>query len=272
MSKKGKRKKIMVIVAVIVVVLTISQLVVLGLLGGMGPLAFLKENKIAKHPGNTEQYNFEQITTMEDSPLEGRTICILGSSVAYGSASQQNAVGEYLAARFGANLVKETVSGTMLIDNGKSSYIQRMLNNLDPDAQYDLFICQLSTNDATWKKPLGEISDGTDMASFDTSTITGAMEYIICYANETWNCPVVFFTGSHYESAEYEAMVTTLLQLEEKYGICVLDLWTDEDFNSISEENRSVYMNDNIHPTKAGYLLWWGPEMEQQLIDYLESK
>lgn len=269
MKKKRNWKKIMLIVGIIVVVLTISQLVVLGLLGGMGPLAFLKENKMAKLPGNGAEYNFDQLTAMENSPLEGKTICILGSSVAYGSSSQGSAVGEYLVARFDANLVKETVSGTMLIDNGKSSYIQRMLNNLDANAQYDLFVCQLSTNDATWKKPLGEISDGTDLESFDTSTITGAMEYIIVYAQETWGCPVAFFTGSRYDSAEYEAMVTTLLALEEKYGICVLDLWSDDSFNDISDEDRGLYMQDKIHPTKAGYLYWWGPEMERQLLEFL---
>lgn len=269
-KKKRNLKKIMVTVSIVVVVLTISQLVVLGMLGGMGPLAFLKENKIAKHPGNAEQYTFDLLTAMENSPLAGKNICLLGSSVAYGSSSRGYAVGEYLAARFDANLTKDTVSGTMLIDNGKSSYIQRMLNNLDPNAQYDLFVCQLSTNDATWKKPLGEISNGTDLGSFDTSTITGAMEYIIVYAQETWNCPVVFFTGSRYESAEYEAMVTTLLKLEEKYGICVLDLWTDDAFNDISEDDRSLYMYDGIHPTKAGYLYFWGPEMEAQLIEFLK--
>lgn len=268
-KKKRNWRKIMLVVSIIIVVLTISQLVVLGLLGGMGPLAFLKENKLAKLPGNGEQYGFDQITAMEDSPLAGKTICIMGSSVVHGSSSQESAVGEYLAARFDAELVKEAVSGTMLIDNGRSSYIQRMLNNLDPNAQYDLFICQLSTNDATFKKPLGEISESTDLESFDTSTVAGAMEYIIVYAQETWNCPVVFFTGSRYESKEYEAMVTTLLALEEKYGICVLDLWSDDSFNDISDEDRSLYMQDKIHPTKAGYLLWWGPEMERQLLEFL---
>lgn len=269
MAKKRSWKKIMLIVGVVVVVFTISRLVVLGLLGGMDPLTFLKENKMAKLPGNGEEYNFDQLIAMENSPLEGKTICILGASVAYGASSQGSAVGEYLAARFDTNLVKETVSGTMLIDNGKSSYVQRMLNNLNANAQYDLFVCQLSTNDATWKKPLGAISDSTDMEGFDTFTITGAMEYIIVYAQETWNCPVVFFTSSRYDSVEYEAMVTTLLALEEKYGICVLDLWSDDSFNDISDEDRGLYMQDKIHPTKAGYLYWWGPEMERQLAEFL---
>ena len=156
-----------------------------------------------------------------------------------------------------------------MVDNGETSYIQRMLSNIDKDAQFDLFICQLSTNDATQQMPLGEISSSKDLESFDTSTITGAMEYIICYAQETWNCPVVFFTGSWYDSAEYDAMVDRLLEVQDKWGIGVLDLWNDAEFNNISEEERELYMYDEIHPTKAGYRIWWGAEMEKQLLDFL---
>lgn len=48
----------------------------------------------------------------------------------------------------------------------------------------DLFICQLSTNDATGRKPLGKIADSRDMNFFDTKTVAGAIEFIIAYAFE----------------------------------------------------------------------------------------
>ena len=64
---------------------------------------------------------------------------------------------EYLAARDGIVYVKEAVSGTTLVDNGETSYIARMKANI-PDQKADLFICQLSTNDATTGQPMGEIS------------------------------------------------------------------------------------------------------------------
>ena len=158
------------------------------------------------------------------------------------------------------------------MDNGANSYVRRLQTRLDQNAQYDLFICQLSTNDATKKLPLGEIAEGTDLTDFDTSTVTGAIEFIIVYARETWNCPVVFFTGSRYDSEEYGAMVTRLHELEDKYGIGVLDLWTSDDFNAISDADRGLYMNDSIHPTRAGYRDWWGPELERQLLAYWENQ
>ena len=102
--------------------------------------------------------------------------------------------------------------------------------------------------------------------------MTGALEYIICYAQQTWGCPVVFFTGSRYDSIAYEAMVERLTELKDKYDICVLDLWHSDTFNALTEEQRKIYMVDNIHPSKAGYRDWWGPELEKQLLAYLNRE
>lgn len=273
MSSKTQKKggsilrTILKVLAVIVVVLAVLQICILGYFG-IGPLGFVYKIRMNDLPGNRAEYDFSQIVPMENSPLAGKQMAILGSSVAYGEASEGYAVGEYLCARFGCELTKETVSGTTLVAGKKNSYVSR-LYNLDPEANFDLFICQLSTNDATMRKPLGEISGSKNLEDFDTSTITGAMEYIICYAQETWGCPVVFFTGSRYDSEAYGAMVDRLLELQEKWGIWVLDLWSSDEFNAISDAKRDLYMNDGIHPTKAGYRDWWGPEQERQLLEYL---
>ena len=42
---------------------------------------------MAKLPGNAEQYHLENVEPLADSPLKGKTICFLGSSVTNGSAS-----------------------------------------------------------------------------------------------------------------------------------------------------------------------------------------
>lgn len=224
-----------------------------------------EKEKINALPGNAAEYSFNKIELLEGNPLESADICVLGSSVVKGAASDNDAIAEYLGARLGCEYTKNAVNGTTLTDSGSESYIKR-LKKLDSGSGYDLFICQLSTNDATLEKPLGEISEN---GRFDTDTVTGAIEYIITYARDTWNCPVVFFTGSHYDSERYDAMVTRLRELQKKYSIGVVDLWTGEEFNSISGEDRAVYMRDGIHPTRAGYRDWWGPEIEKQLLEYL---
>ena len=247
--------------------LLVAGIYVFGAYGGMGQMKSLRKKKNDALPGNSAEYGFDRIERLEGNPLEGGRICVLGSSVVKGEASNDDAIAEYLGARLGCEYTKSAVSGTTLTDAFPESYIKR-LRELDPGIGYDLFICQLSTNDATLKRPLGEIS-GNDQ--FDTGTVTGAIEYIITYARDTWNCPVVFFTGSHYDSERYGAMVARLRELQEKYGIGVIDLWSDEEFNDISGEDKARYMADGIHPTRAGYRDWWGPEFEKQLLEYLRG-
>ena len=77
-----------------------------------------------------------------------------------------------------------------------------MKNNIGTDEKFDAFVCQLSTNDASKEMPMGELSSSENLEDFDTQTITGAMEYIIVYAKQTWNCPVIFYTGTKYDSKQ----------------------------------------------------------------------
>lgn len=193
-------------------------------------------------------------------------ICYLGSSVTYGAASLGTSFVEYIAKRNGTTYVKEAVSGTTLVDNGPDSYIRRM-KRIDRGEKFDLFICQLSTNDATQKKTLGKVSAaGTN--DFDTATVCGAIEYIITYAQKTWKCPVVFYTNPYFESDAYLKMVQTLYKIRKKYDISIIDLYTDQAFNAITAEERALYMADAVHPRKAGYLLWWTPRFEKALYDF----
>lgn len=235
-----------------------------------GPLSSLHNLKTMNLPGNAQQYAVENVSALGDSPLENMSICFLGSSVTYGSSSGGTSFADYIGQRNSCTIIKEAVSGTTLVDEGVASYISR-LKKLDTTLDIDLVVCQLSTNDASQKKSLGEISDSANLTDFDTSTITGAMEYIICYARETWNCPVVFFTNAKYDNEAYAAMVERLLKLQGKWDIGVIDLWNDATFNDVSAEQRSLYMSDAIHPTKAGYLEWWTPKMEAYLHAYVQS-
>lgn len=221
--------------------------------------------------GNKDQYTVANTSALADSPLRGKTIIFLGSSVTYGSASGGESFADYMVKRDGIIAVKKAVSGTTLVDEtvwGKESYIARM-KTIDTAIHADALICQLSTNDATMKKPLGTVSDSFDMADFDTQTVAGAIEYVIAYSKETWDCPVIFYTGTKYDSEQYGQMVDLLLQIQQKWGIGVIDLWNSEEMNSVSEADYKLYMVNGIHPSKAGYREWWTPVFEKYLEDFL---
>ncbi len=262
-----KKKKLWIILG-IVCFFAITQIVVLGALGGIGPLGFIKENRIRNAAGNAPQYHLENVKPLESSPLNGKKLLFLGSSVTDGDASLGVSMADYIGKLDGCTIIKEAVSGTTLAGTTSSAYTSRLLN-VDRELELDCVICQLSTNDATKKKKMGEISSSTTLADFDRTTVIGAMEYIIAYSQSVWDCPVVFYTGTKYSSTQYGEMVDALLKLQEKWGIGVIDLWNDPEMNAVSEADYALYMNDSIHPTQAGYLNWWTPKFQQNLYTLL---
>ena len=193
-----------------------------------------------------------------------KRIIFLGSSVTYGSAAGGVSFADIICEKNGYEMIKEAVSGTTLVDSEEQSYISR-LRKINCDSA-DLFICQLSTNDASLSKPLGVISDSREMKDFDINTVAGAIEYILAYVTDKWHCPMTFYTGTRYDSEEYSKMVFLLGEIAKKWNIPIIDLWNEPSFNSVSKEEYSKYMNDPIHQTLLGYKEWWSPYIEKCII------
>lgn len=195
-------------------------------------------------------------------------IIFLGSSVTYGSAAGGVSFADILCEKNGYEMIKEAVSGTTLVDDDDQSYVSR-LKRIEADSA-DLFICQLSTNDASQNKPLGVVTESKDINSFDVKTIAGAVEYIIAYVTEKWNCPIAFYTGTKYDSKAYAGMVSLLKEITSKWNIRIINLWDEPTFNSVSEEDYKKYMSDPIHPTLEGYREWWTPFIEKKVKEMLQ--
>lgn len=220
--------------------------------------------------GNYGEYSLKNTAPNEDSHLKGKTVIFLGSSVTFGYGSFGVSFADYLEKTDGIIAVKEAVSGTTLVDVKSNSYVSRM-KSIDKNIQADAFVCQLSTNDATKEMPLGEISDSFNLNDFDTQTIAGAVEYIIAFAKDTWDCPVVFYAQAKYDSEHYGKMVDLLLKIQKKWDITVIDFWNDEEFNNITNEQKNIYLIDHIHPTKAGYKKWWLPVFQETLNEVIDN-
>ena len=230
----------------------------------------LHDFKTSALEGNGEKYSLDNAAPNADSPIEGKTVLFLGSSVTYGSASSGVSFADYIGKRDGCTVIKSAVSGTTLVESGINSYVSR-LKKLDTE-KVDLFVCQLSTNDASQKKELGKIIESKNLNDFDTKTIAGAIEYIICYSKEKWNCPVIFYTNPRYDSDLYGEMVGILKEAEAKWGISVIDMWNDAGLNAALNKNTALYMADKIHPTKAGYLEIWTPFMEKTVFEVMKEE
>lgn len=246
---------------------------------------------------NNERFYVENVQRVENSPLAGKTIYWLGSSVTYGANSGGFAMAEFLAAKTGAICKKDAVSGTTIFDDGKTentgakSYTRRLRygNVFDTNEHIDAFICQISTNDAITNRlsKRGEITDSSvvDKTEFDLTTTLGGVEYIISYVTEIWKCPVYFYSGSYFgdsgsgarangnpSGTNYGKLVDEVKQVVAKwqdlgYDVDVIDLFNDAEFNNqVSDDYYKWCTNDPIHPMRAGYLNWWMPYFEQYLI------
>lgn len=242
--------------------------------------------------GNNKAYDKKQVTPVQGSPLEGKVIYWLGSSVTYGSGSNGQSMAQFLEATDGVTSVVEAMSGTTLAtreEGGEKSYISRMLNSdkFSADQKVDLFVCQISTNDCKDENitALGELTsdDTVELDDFDLSTAAGSVEYLIRYVHDTWDCPIYFYSGSYFgdgsddvrakddpSGSNYEKLVNLTLAAAEKwnkqegYDVNVIDLFHDEDFNGlVSDSDYEYLMRDAIHPRKAGYLIWWLPEFQE---------
>lgn len=220
------------------------------------------------HPGNTAPYALRRQPRRENSPLRGKTILCLGSSISSGFSSGGVSFLDYLGRIDGCRIIQETVSATTLADRGHYSYLKRLRRRMARMGQPpDYFLCQLSTNDATFRSVPGKISRSRRPEDFDASTTVGGIEAVLATVRETWDCPVIFYTAARYDNPRYHKLVNLLVELREKWDFTLLDLWHDTAFNALTPEERALYMNDAIHPTRAGYLRWWLPQFERVLAE-----
>ena len=263
------KKKLLIIIPIAAVVAA-AWIAFCGYQWSWGPFMKLHDFKTSALEGNGEKYSLDNAAPNADSPIEGKTVLFLGSSVTYGSASGGVSFADYIGKRDGCTVIKSAVSGTTLVESGINSYVSR-LKKLGAE-KVDLFVCQLSTNDASQKKKLGKVIESKNLNDFDTKTIAGAIEYIICYSKEKWNCPVIFCTNPHYDSELYGEMVDILKEAEAKWGISVIDMWNDAELNAALNKNTALYMADKIHPTKAGYLEIWTPFMEKTVFGVMKEE
>lgn len=233
-------------------------------------------SEVAQGFGDAASVVKEDGTADDSDPLSGKTILWMGSSVTFGMMANGYSMADYIEENHAGNKsIKYTISGTTLVNDVMKgdSYVERLENDVweGYDDEIDLVIIQLSTNDASNGKPLGTLSESTDRADFDVTTITGAEEYLISYAKERWGCDVVFYTGSYYEAPAYAEMVEGIKKVCDKWDAGLVNLWDNQEMTGIygTDEYKEYMPMDGIHPNKDGYCKWWGPEFEKYLNEYL---
>lgn len=224
--------------------------------------------QLAGLAGNSRKYNLDQVATNTSSPLYGKHILFLGSSVTFGFGALAESFVDDLWKKDGVIATKDAENGTTLVEkdryNQGDSYVARFKEDLKrkrPEA----FVLQLSTNDAQTHQQLGKIEKSGH--NFDTQTILGALQYMVWQARKKWACPVLLYTNPDFGDPFYGQMVEKALILAKQEDFAVLDL-----YHELGKASSSLYMADLIHPTRAGYLKIWTPLFEQKLSALFNHK
>ena len=101
-----KKKKCVILT---IVLLLVGWIAFCGFQWSWGPFDFLHNIKTSKLPVNATEYDLEYAGTVENSVLQGKTICFLGSSVTKGAASGDVSFVDYIGQRNQCTVVKEAV-------------------------------------------------------------------------------------------------------------------------------------------------------------------
>ncbi|MHA8111261.1 SGNH/GDSL hydrolase family protein [Lactobacillaceae bacterium Melli_B4] len=219
--------------------------------------------------GNDELYAPSKQFYNPNSRLNDKRIVFLGSSITSGITARGDSFVDFLRIEHGVNAQKEAISGTTLAGNDDDSYVSRLKQKVDPNQSLDVFICQLSINDQRKDKPLGEVNKSFDIENFDINTTIGAIEYIIAYVNQHWDCPIVFFTCLSKPDSEYELLRNKLFHLQRKWNFEIIDIWGNNYIHRLNDKHPE-YMADDCHPTRAGYRYCWTPVFVRELDQIVE--
>lgn len=234
--------------------------------------------------------NFPQksINLKVDRSLDNKKLLFLGSSIFYGEANRGLSFIDMLRDNCQTvKITKETLSGTTLANRPymDNSYIQRLERVVQenhatkPVTQYDALIVQLSTNDFYLGIDEGKLTPYKfrDLSCFDTSTIIGAIEYIISFALKLnpdiqiafISCPIL---SSWKNRESYKKFNDEIIpKIINKWNIEFLDLLNykckSDELYKIDKKSLKGYFSDEIHPNKLGYEEFLCPIIK----DFLEN-
>jgi len=209
------------------------------------------------HMGNQEIFErFDKI----DTPLKGKKILFLGSSVTRGAATEGFSFADMLQEKYGIIAVKEAVDGTTLADVDSNSYVSRLKKYTLAD-KFDAVVCQLSTNEAFRSEPLYSVDS--------VNSVEDGISFIMDYSKNKLNSKLIFYTSTPISGGggnRYAQMVDLLNKMAKSKEIMVIDLFHNNELPVNGTYDYGLYMYDWIHPTKAGYKAWL-PYFEKPLLN-----
>lgn len=203
--------------------------------------------------------------------FNGKTAVFFGDSVTEGVKSNpleqaQKPYVQWLTERLGMTYTNYAVSGTCICDptNNANSILNKVLNNITAQSDYDFIFIAGGVNDFATGKPVGSISDD------DYTTFYGSLNVMCEHLNTVLagkNTQVIFLTPLNFSRTE-EHWVSVIASLN-AYRNAIFKVATMKGYNvvdmsvlpfpmgiqagvdAIAYQQAVIY--DGIHPTEYGH-------------------
>ena len=210
--------------------------------------------------------------------LYGKTVYSFGDSLIDGTAAEGNGMLYGIVSEYGLNYTEYAFRGSAInihnadqtkvvynqltaADSGTPDYI--IFNGLTTDVSNITESSEIRLN-------MGTISDGFD-AELDTTTFCGSFETILRLMKEKYpTAKIIYVTPHKMATKKAEGMrmlVETAIQICEKWGITVADVYHRSGLDLSDADMKSMYSADGCHLNKLGYDTFYVPVIIEKMVE-----
>lgn len=203
-----------------------------------------------------------QISISISNPLIGKILLVLGDSIMAGNEVSGVGIGERISALNEMTLIKRALGGaTMAVVTGSTNNIVAQVNNSVSNSDNpDYIILNGLTNDIGGSSTiqLGDITSGFS-ATLDTSTFSGAMEYVLkTLINAYPSAKILYLRPHNMSSRNAQKQIdfgNRAIEICKKYSKKYLNLYDEGGLNTNITSLRDLFTvnSDGTHYNSDGY-------------------
>ncbi len=181
-----------------------------------------------------------------------RKILILGDSTAVGT---------------GADRPEDTIAGMLAHDFPKTQIINLAKNgaitsdlvrqtNLVKDQYFDMVIISIGGNDSWSLISRKKIRESLEYCFKETKRMSGHKVIFLQY-NNVGSAPIFPMLVSFFVKIRSESIQNVITDCAYTEEIALIDLFSPTDSNPFKQNPHGLFAKDGIHPSSAGYRLWY---------------
>lgn len=213
------------------------------------------------------------------SSLAGISIFTFGDSIMAARSGVINTV-DLLRNNHGIGGINYGVGGYTLarFDGSERGSILNKIDNALKTVSPDIILLEGGCNDYSLEVPLGAMTDYLDFSgNYDETTYLGALETALYKLKNNYPDALIIWIYVHKHSrtanatANFQVMHDESLEVCEKWGIPVVDIYSEGNMNTRLQYHKQAYTDsaDGVHPNSLGHKKFYYPMIYSKIKQVL---